>query len=88
MTKTDGKFKFFVNDAKFEVEQKLVTGSQIKSLAGVDLNFELFLEEPGENRPDHKINDSDSIDLSAPGVEKFYTVPVATFGDGRCRMLS
>jgi len=80
MSKANGKFKFFVNDAKFEVDQKSMTGAQIKALAGVDLSFELFLEEPGADRPDRKINDSDSIDLSAPGVEKFYTVPVATFG--------
>jgi len=81
MSKADGnKFKFFVNDTKFEVDQRSMTGAQIKAVAGVDLSFELFLEEPGADRPDRKINDSDSVDLSAPGVEKFYTVPVATFG--------
>ena len=81
MTKSDGdKFKLFVNDVKYEVEQRYITGAQIKALAGVDLSFELFLEEPGADRPDRKINDSDSVDLSAPGVEKFYSVPVAVFG--------
>jgi len=76
----DKEFKFFVNDVEYEVAQQFITGAQIKAIAKVDMSFELFLEEPGHDKPDKQIKDTDSIDLGSPGVEKFYTVPVATYG--------
>jgi Multiubiquitin len=74
------KYKFFVDDKSFEVDTKSMSGSQIKSLAGVDPAFQLFLEEHGADKPDRLITNDHSVDLGQPGVEKFYTVPPATFG--------
>ena len=33
-----------------------------------------------EAHPDRPVPDGDTVDLGAPGIEKFYTVPPATFG--------
>ncbi len=74
------KYKFFVDDKEFEVDSKTISGAAIKSLAHVDPAFQLFLEEKGPDKPDRLIKNDDSIDLGQPGVEKFYTVPAATFG--------
>ncbi len=81
MSKTDvKKFKFSVDDRPFETETEVLTGAQIKTLAQIDPSFQLFLEVPGESRPDRQIGDSESVDLGTPGIEKFYSVPPATFG--------
>jgi len=74
------KYKFFVNDQKFEVAEQHLNGAQIRALARVDPSFQLFLEEPGPDKPDRKISDTESVDLDSPGIEKFYVVPPALFG--------
>lgn len=74
------QFNFFVDDKKFEVNDQSISGAQIRAMAGVESGYQLFLEEHGQDKPDRKVELTDMIDLNAPGVEKFYTVPPATFG--------
>ncbi len=74
------QFKFFVDDHQFEVHDQSITGAQIRAIASVDSSYQLFLEEHGHDKPDRKIELTDVVDLGMPGVEKFYTVPAATFG--------
>jgi multiubiquitin len=74
------KFKFRVDDRTLETDNEILTGAEIKRLAQVDPSFQLFLEVPGESRPDQQIGDNDPVNLSKPGIEKFYSVPPATFG--------
>jgi len=73
-------FKFFVDDKRFEWDKPKITGAQIRELAHIDPNFQLFLEEPGPEKPDRLISNDQEVNLEEPGVEKFYTVPPATFG--------
>ncbi len=73
-------YKFFVDGKPFETESKYLSGAQIKAIAGVDPSYGLFLEEHGADKPDKQISDTQSVDFAAPGVEKFYSVPPATFG--------
>ena len=54
-----------------------MTGVQIKALAGKDAQYQLFLEQKG-NDPDKIIGDHDSVQMEN-GLH-FYTVPAATFG--------
>ena len=75
------RYKFKVNDQVFETEQSVQSGAQIKALAQVDPSYQLFLEIPGESKPDRQIGDTDQLNLAEPGIEKLYTVPPATFGD-------
>lgn len=74
------RFKFFVDEKQYEVEDSSISGAQIRAVAGVDSSYQLFLEEHGHDQSDRKVELTDVIDLTAPGVEKFYTVPPATFG--------
>ncbi len=73
-------YTFFVDDKKFESPDKVISGAKIKEIAGVNPAFQLFLEAHGEDKPDEAIANDQSVDLSLPGVEKFYAVPPATFG--------
>ena len=73
-------YKFKVDDKMFESVEAVLTGAQIKQKASVQPSFQLFLEVPGEAQPDRQISDTDKANLAEPGVEKFYTVPPATFG--------
>lgn len=73
-------YQFFVDKNKYEWKEQYITGAQLRALAQVDPGIGLFLEEHGHDKPDRVINDTSSINLAEPGVEKFYTVPPATFG--------
>lgn len=73
-------YKFVVDGGRFETEKRTLSGREIKAIAGSDPGNQLYLEEHGHDKPDRRIDDDASVDLGAPGVEKFYTVPPATFG--------
>jgi len=76
----DKSYKFKVNDKDFTSEQPTVTGAQIKQIADVAPNYQLYLEVPGAKKEDRLITDGMTVNLAEPGIEKFYTVPAATFG--------
>ncbi len=76
------KYKFFVDDQQYETEKRTLSGAELRAIASVDPNFQIFLEEQGHDKPDRLIANDYSLNLDAPGVEKFYTVPPATFGAG------
>jgi Multiubiquitin len=69
------KHKILINDKEYVVEAKTLSGAQIKALAGIPAEYQLFLEQPGEDRP---IPDATSVKLH-DGM-KFYSLPPATFG--------
>jgi hypothetical protein len=73
------EYPFFVDGKRYETHEKYQTGAQIKSVAGVDPTYQLFLEEEGDT-PDKPVADSETVDLQ--GREKhFFAVPPATFGN-------
>lgn len=73
-------FRFFVDGKQYESAQQYITGAQLRAIAHIDPGVGIFLEEHGHDKPDRQITDTSSINLGEPGVEKFYTVPPATFG--------
>ncbi len=73
------EFKFTVDGRPFETEHAHLTGLQLKALASVDATFGVFLEARGQDS-DRQIGDGDVVDLAAPGKERFYTTPPATYG--------
>ena len=81
MTATQKRYKFRVNDKEFEWDQPTITGGQIRQLAEIPPGYQLFLEVHGEKQEDQLIGDNDVVNLAAPGIEKLYTVPPATFGN-------
>ena len=68
---------FFVDGKKYSTEKISLTGLEIKAIAGVPGNYQLFLEAHG-NKPDRAISDGESIVIE--NNEHFFAVPPATFG--------
>jgi len=72
------QYDFFVDAKKYQTDQKHLSGLQIKQIAGVQANYQLYLEEQGET-PDKEISDSMTVSMEGH-VRHFYAVPPATFG--------
>jgi hypothetical protein len=66
-----------VDGNPYHVESATMSGSQIKALAGKDVQYGLFLESRGREA-DQAVADGFSVRLEA-GMH-FYTVPAAVFG--------
>jgi Multiubiquitin len=73
-------YKLFVDGRQFESDKQYISGTELRALAGIASGVQVFLEEPGPEKPDRPVPPEASINLDEPGVEKFYTVPPATFG--------
>jgi hypothetical protein len=69
---------FFVDARRYETAQPELTGAQIKSIADITANYQLYLEEEGD-RPDKAIGDAEVVNLTER-VKHFFAVPPATFG--------
>lgn len=73
------RFKISVDGRMLESTEPQLTGLQIKTLAGVDASFGLFLEGRGQGS-DRPIGDGEIVDLEKHGKESFYTAPPANYG--------
>jgi len=73
------KFNIFIDAVRYTVTQTSMTGAQLKALAGKDAQYQLYLEEHGD-QPDKLIGDDQSVAIR-DGMH-FYAVPPATFGAG------
>jgi hypothetical protein len=69
---------FFVDAKRYETAKTALTGAEIKAVANVAPNYQLFLEEEGD-RPDKGIGDGESVGI-AERIKHFFAVPPATFG--------
>jgi len=65
----------FIDGKEFRVDEANLNGSQIKMLGAVPSDYQLFLEQKGEDRA---IGDAQSIKLEN-GMH-FFAIPPATFG--------
>ncbi|MFZ5833879.1 MAG: multiubiquitin domain-containing protein [Pseudomonadota bacterium] len=62
----------FIDRKKYDWDEDTITGLQIKNLAGVDVAaYNVWQDVPGPE--DIPIADNLSVDLTQPGVEKFFT---------------
>ena len=78
MTEDQELNHFFVDAKKYETDQTALTGMEIKVKASVAANYQLFLEEEGDE-PDKAIPDGEAVNLTER-VKHFFAVPPATFG--------
>jgi hypothetical protein len=69
---------FFVDAKRYETAKTALTGAEIKAIANVAPNYQLFLEEEGD-RPDRGIGDGEAVGITER-VKHFFAVPPATFG--------
>lgn len=68
----------FIDAKRYKVTKTSMTGAEIKALAGIDAQYQLYLEETGDN-PDKPIADTESLALKED--LHFYAIPPTTFGD-------
>jgi len=69
---------FFVDAKRYESAKTALTGAEIKAIANIASNYQLFLEEEGD-RPDKGVGDGEAIGITER-VKHFFGVPPATFG--------
>ena len=62
-------FKFKVDNHMFETEQQFLNGEEIKKIAGIPLEYELYLS--GSKIKNLIVNNDTTIDLGMPGLERF-----------------
>jgi hypothetical protein len=75
------KYFYFVDGVKYESDQEVLTGAQIKArIPNFDNSLVLMLEGDGKE-PDTIVTDDTSISLADHhGPKRFFTTPPATFG--------
>jgi Multiubiquitin len=55
-------YHFFVGGNRVETEKPFMTGAEIKSLAGVNPDYQLFFRDD-VNSPDREVRDTQAVDL-------------------------
>jgi hypothetical protein len=75
------KYFYFVDGVKYDSDQEVLTGAQIKArIPNFDHALLLMLEGVGKE-PDSIVTDDRSISLAKDdGPRRFFTTPPATFG--------
>lgn len=69
---TDRSFNFTIEERQMSWGKSLISGKALRSLAGVDERYTIYLEVRGGH--DRPIADTDLVDLSGKGIERFITV--------------
>jgi len=66
------KFKFKIENTVYEWDRQIITGAEVRTVGpGIPDNMDLFLKIAG--KPGKLIEKNEPVDLSKPGIEKFYT---------------
>jgi len=71
-------FTIFIDAQRYHIPQSSMTGAELKALAGIDAQYQVYLEEVGD-LPDKLINDHESVHIRED--MHFYAIPPATFGN-------
>lgn len=67
----------FIDAVRYKTDKTSMTGAEIKALAGINAQYQLYLEETGDN-PDKPIADTEALALKED--MHFYALPPTTFG--------
>lgn len=81
MSKTQGT-EILVNNRVFYTSQSRMTGAAIKTLAGIPMDYSLYVVHQSESVP---VMDAEEIDLEQGA--QFRAIPAATFGNTPCCLL-
>jgi hypothetical protein len=71
--RTDREFKLTFNEAQLEWGKPVISGAVLYKLGNVPADHVVYLEVRGGE--DRLIEPTDLIDLTAPGIERFFTAP-------------
>ena len=66
-------YHFKVDGRNLESTQQIVSGLEIRQMAGLSAETELYVDMP-HGWQDHFVSCDDKIDLGKPGIEKFITL--------------
>lgn len=69
---TDRSFNFTIEERQMSWGKSLISGKALRNFAGVDDRYTIYLEVRGGH--DRPIADTDLVDLSGKGIERFITV--------------
>lgn len=69
---SDRAFNFTIEQRQMSWGRNLISGKAVRNLAGVDERYTIYLEVRGGH--DRPIGDTDLVDLSGKGIERFITV--------------
>ncbi len=69
---TDRSYNFTIEERQMSWGKSLISGKALRNLAGVDERYTIYLEVRGGH--DRPIADTDLVDLSGKGIERFITV--------------
>ncbi|MBP1886538.1 multiubiquitin domain-containing protein [Sinorhizobium mexicanum] len=69
---TDRSFNFTIEQRQMSWGKNLISGKALRTLAGIDERYTIYLEVRGGH--DRPIADTDLVDLSGKGIERFITV--------------
>lgn len=69
---TDRSFNFTIEQRQMSWGKNLISGKALRNFAGVDARYTIYLEVRGGH--DRPIADTDLVDLSGKGIERFITV--------------
>lgn len=65
------RYRILVDQKPHDWPDQFITGREIKTLAGVDQSYGVWMQLPGPNDPE--IADDEKVDLGEPGRERFFT---------------
>lgn len=66
------KYKFKIDNEVQEWDKPFITGAEIRAIPpGIPSTMDLFIKYPG--KPGELVENDKVINLSEPGIEKFYT---------------
>lgn len=66
-------YRFKVDGQQFESVNQIITGLELRQLAGLTTDTELYIDVP-HGWQDHFVSCDDQIDLGKPGIDKFITL--------------
>jgi len=79
-------FKIIIDHEPYEWNKPTINGSEIKALAGVDPAYGVWQDVPGPTDP--PVGDTQEIDLTKPGNERFFTGKKTTTEGNNCVVLA
>lgn len=80
-TKPNNKPELFVDNERYDWNTDKITGAQIRTLASLPDDVQIFYKVPGQ--PDVEIKDTTIIDLShTKGPDRFYSQAVGSQAGG------
>lgn len=66
------KNKFKIENTVYDWNSQFITGQEVRNVGpGIPDSMDLFLKQAG--KPGRLVVNDETIDLSAPGIEKFYS---------------